>query len=1369
MKEDPNYNITVVDGKFTIIPATVTVVADNKSVLVGDEMPEFTVTYYGLTNSDTVEDLITPATVQVEEGANTSAATEEPYKITVFGAESNNYVFEYVDGTFTVSLKQNEIFDVQMMRDWTYGDFVEVPTANAVYGAETMEFHYSEAVENNGELSYGEYLGTEMPTNAGTYFVDIYVPATAEYTDAHCGEIITILPREARITVGNMWKSYGEPVDGLKYCPIFFDNFLYEDEQVFAEYLAGELWADVNESTPVGEYEITIGGAPCQEAEVSIYDIVGNYNINVENGTFYVRPLEINAAIDAGIVKVSEIDNVTFNYNEHRPTVEIIDTVANVTLVQGHDGEFGPTGDYTLGYSDNRDAGKATVEVYFHDNFEGELRVPFIIEPKALPTVILGYEDMTGTSIELPYTEHEMRPWINVVEEGVFEDGDGNYYLEDGRDYYVEWPEGDFVNAGTYTVEVKAAEDSNYTGSTTATFTITQAQNFWHENDGVAGVRLESWHYGDMPWQPWANARFGEDTIVYEYFADEDCTEKVVISNTTDAGTYYVRATIPATDNYSGLTSVCEFNIMTTMFDMVEMDDTFTYNGKAQKPEVTVYGIRDDEGNPTVLVEGKDYVLTYVDDNPENDAENKEDLTNVGYKEVIVEGIGNYAGCTWNMGYFVEPFSIEADMITGLVDKVYTGDELTQTLTVTVDGKELTEGKDFVVEYLPGTNVNVGTAFLFVNGINNYTGTNMLAFQITPAKLADATLAYTTVEADGTAKNPVVTVKGNDETLVYGEDYFLVYGNNVLPGTATVTVIGIGNYAGSTIEKTFKITAPPVVEPVYDLTDATLEYSTVVFDGTAKTPTVVVFAGTEVAELDRDYIVTYDSNVNAGTAKVTIKGVGNYKGDVIEKTFQIEKADNTWTKELTIEDWTYGDEANAPTATAKDGTVTYAYYKVNVGNDGIQLVALDKAPTEVGLYVVKAAVAATDNYNALESGYVDFNISPKSLADDDVVVSGVVDKEYTGEAVTQDDLKVTIDGKELIIGKDIEVSYENNIEAGTATVTIKAASGGNYTESVKVTFEIVKKDEVIQVYGKLRYHTAMGVAEQLKEEMGVDKFNTIIVATGEDFADALSGSYLSYVKNAPILLINERSATEVTAYINANLVSGGKVYVLGGDAAIEDSWIKGIKSSNIDRLSGRTRYETNIEILKEAGVTSGQILVATGRNFADSLSAASAKKPIFLVDGNADTLRTSQKEYLSGLRGDSYYIIGGEAAVSEAMEDVIADYGTIIDRVKGKDRYGTSIAVAETFVPNPESAVVAWGKNFPDGLCGGLLAVVSGSPVILSSEEKAEIAKDYIAEHGITDGYVLGGDACFKDSVVAKIFGIETDNIVKFRYPDNVK
>ncbi len=294
--------------------------------------------------------------------------------------------------------------------------------------------------------------------------------------------------------------------------------------------------------------------------------------------------------------------------------------------------------------------------------------------------------------------------------------------------------------------------------------------------------------------------------------------------------------------------------------------------------------------------------------------------------------------------------------------------------------------------------------------------------------------------------------------------------------------------------------------------------------------------------------------------------------------------------------------------------------------------------------------------------------------------------------------------------------------------------------------------EVTRISGATRYETSYAIADTLKENQSVDQFETVIIANGKNFPDALAGSYLAAVKNAPILMASEKNQDTLQSYVKENLKNGGTIYVLGGTGAVTQEVIGNLTAQyQVIRLEGANRYETNLEILKEAGVSGEEILVCTGKGFADSLSASATGKPILLVNNKEFT--KGQKAFLEAHAGNTFYIIGGEGAVSGALEAELSNYGTT-ERIYGTSRYETSVKVAEAFFETPENAVLAYAKNFPDGLCGGPLAAAMNAPMILTATGKEDAAAAYVNQQGITSGYVLGGAALISDEAVKTVFAM---------------
>ena len=232
-------------------------------------------------------------------------------------------------------------------------------------------------------------------------------------------------------------------------------------------------------------------------------------------------------------------------------------------------------------------------------------------------------------------------------------------------------------------------------------------------------------------------------------------------------------------------------------------------------------------------------------------------------------------------------------------------------------------------------------------------------------------------------------------------------------------------------------------------------------------------------------------------------------------------------------------------------------------------------------------------------------------------------------------------------------------------------------------------------------------------------------------------------------------------YVKANLVAGGTVYILGGEKAVPASYETALADYNVVRLGGAHRFETNLMILEEAGVPAGsEILVCTATNFADSLSASATGMPILLVWNERGELYGDQPEYLASLEGCSFTILGGENAVSKKLETALTNYGKVA-RLAGANRMETSVLVAETYFDAPETAVVAYAWNYPDGLCGGSLAYAMNAPLILTMPKYEAAAVAYAAEAGIVSGVVLGGDALVTDAVVRAIFAMDAaDEII---------
>ena len=325
----------------------------------------------------------------------------------------------------------------------------------------------------------------------------------------------------------------------------------------------------------------------------------------------------------------------------------------------------------------------------------------------------------------------------------------------------------------------------------------------------------------------------------------------------------------------------------------------------------------------------------------------------------------------------------------------------------------------------------------------------------------------------------------------------------------------------------------------------------------------------------------------------------------------------------------------------------------------------------------------------------------------------------------------------------------------------------NYGELQSRDFNINWTNEqgIERIAGDDRYDTALKAAALKRAWTSSGKYENAIIACGTNFADALGGTYLAARYNAPILLVNNKPDViqKIAGDISTYLDPSGKVFILGGTGAVPEDMEKaltagGIDASRVERFAGTDRYDTNLKILKYCGAVNEDLLICSGVNFPDALSASATGKPILLVGGK---LKQEQVQYFNEAVPKTTYIIGGPGAVSVAVEQTVVDFGLEYFRIFGADRYMTSISVAMAFFSDRQRlySTFAYGHNFPDGLSAGPLCIQYGAPLILLrngmkqeavTESTAYIKYGARSRHAI----VLGGPTLISDELVKTVMDI---------------
>lgn len=310
---------------------------------------------------------------------------------------------------------------------------------------------------------------------------------------------------------------------------------------------------------------------------------------------------------------------------------------------------------------------------------------------------------------------------------------------------------------------------------------------------------------------------------------------------------------------------------------------------------------------------------------------------------------------------------------------------------------------------------------------------------------------------------------------------------------------------------------------------------------------------------------------------------------------------------------------------------------------------------------------------------------------------------------------------------------------------VSASSVGDGVETVTVlsshasSWEFQAAD-VGRIAGSDRY--AMAVAAS-QAEFPMGGAGAVVLASGENYPDALVGGPLAVAKNAPLLLTESASLPSSTKNeIKRVLPPGGTVYVLGGNNAVSSGVATELAAMGfqVTRYGGADRYQTAVMVAEALGDPSVALL-ATGTNFPDALSAgvaaARVNGAVLLTDGAI--LPTTTREYLAA-HGKTVYAVGGPAAMADSSATAIA----------GADRYGTAVAVAMQFFGNPVGVGVASGLGFPDALSGGVLLARAGVPLVLAATDGLPTASaTYLSRigGGVVSAHLFGGTAALAQPV----------------------
>lgn len=654
-----------------------------------------------------------------------------------------------------------------------------------------------------------------------------------------------------------------------------------------------------------------------------------NTKENTDSAYTFVMP-EANVELYAAYTNreltndmIQAIADQTWTGNEVEPELVVWDR--NFKLVKGTD--------YSVTYSDNKDKGVSTAKatITAMGDFTGTAYANFSIRKD-----IKGFTAYASGDEQNPlvYNGREHKPTVTVR--------DGRNTLVEGTDYTVSYSD-------------------NVTATTPAKFKVTGINSYQGELDGAFYISpcnlsldmvgaLTGLVYTGSPLYPSLTIRYnGDDLLEGDDTNGDKADYYTTYTNNTETGEATVK--IEGVNNFSG-TIYYTFNINAKEFteDMIEAIADVTYDGNAKEPAPVV------KYNGMTLNAGTDYIASW------------ENNTGAGTAKLTITATtrnNNYTGSA-SKNFTIQKANVNVTATpTVKTDLVYTSQPLALLNAGTVEGGTMQyslDGTEYAATVSTGTDAGEYTVYYKVVGDDNHNDVDAKTLTVTIEKAALTTMTlsentFTYDKDEQTAQ--VASVSAG--TINVAADNFEVTGNkqtNVGTYTATVTA--------KSDSKNFKGSATAewsILEANAQIFTLELDPGSFVFTGNELQPTVIVKDGDDVLNAGTDYTLAFENNVNAGTAKVTATGKGNYKLTK-EATYTIQKANAQFGTAPAAQQLTYNRNAqqlvSAGTITAV-GTTDES--KMQYSLDGVNFSDDIPTATEAGNYTVSYFVLGDKNHN----------------------------------------------------------------------------------------------------------------------------------------------------------------------------------------------------------------------------------------------------------------------------------------------------------------------------------------------------------------------------------------------------------------------
>ena len=502
---------------------------------------------------------------------------------------------------------------------------------------------------------------------------------------------------------------------------------------------------------------------------------------------------------------------------------------------------------------------------------------------------------------------------------------------------------------------------------------------------------------------------------------------------------------------------------------VVTLEDTFVYDGTEKCPQIISVVL--DGVTLTGIGGGTDYGFSC----------NRTSQVGTYYDDFSLSGLGNYTGeikFTWS----ITPREVTPTIT--VADGTYNGGNPVQpTVTLTDDLGNTIDPKEYDVSYSDNTNAGTGTVTVTDKEGGNYVlGTASTTFTINkaaaPALTAHRVTQKYSLKTEQTITLPDLKSLGmpddaqvSDANAFHSGSYSPAdriqdgWGIDVNTGAITYALAD-GAAAGDVITFTLLVRSKNYEDaavtvnltlterdaPILTLPDIiTVDYTGAEISVSAVTGKSAAFDGKDVPgtwSWKAGQAITNATDTGSKTIVFTPADLVNYHPVEGEVYVIISRVAPDYTAPAAIDGLTYSGSAQA---LVRAGSTAHGKLLYSLSKDGAYSEIIPTG-TDAGEYTVWYKVAGDSNHKDSQPESVTATIAPKTVTATVTVSGGSLT--YTGDPLKPN--VIVKDGDTVISPDEYDVSYKDNVNAGTATVTVRNKAGGNYTVSGSATFEIGK-------------------------------------------------------------------------------------------------------------------------------------------------------------------------------------------------------------------------------------------------------------------------------------------------------------------------